>query len=962
MAIAQDWYVDYYNKVICHSSFWVYYTGLSGGPFTAGETITFDALGSNNGPYTAVCVYDNGTDRMNIVYLEGDESTFTATDTMAGGSSSASAAVGSWNTHSYGMTKWIITHTGKSGSLSTGEATIGTDDCYIDYVDNTNDVIHVSYFEGTSDPSGTITDSGTETATVSTAYEYKSTVTTRALYSHLQDTFDELVQLDDTVPMSAQTPTEFTLINGWFIDDESVKYLEGGALSTSGYEDEIRVLYYGTETAAAINSDIGKQVLAGTTADTGTLLHHNSTQKQWWIRMDDSDDLFDDAAETYIVQNSGTGSVTSNAVSATGEDTYTNIYTLGTIATDPKPETYIFQNSTKITSWWGRGNTTSHIDALIKVYEMDDGSTDSGIIGDGTITVFVRNYADLYDHFNISLTTGGRKAVPLASASDLNNNTTGEGYLLYDNETTAFTVGLIITGGTSSATAEVLAITDWGSEGVLTLGHIKGVFQDNEEITDTGSGQADVNGVIGYSYLTYSGETGGGFTTSDTVTGATSGATGTLVGLQDDGTTGKLVILPTNYSDYSLAENLQVSSTTRGVAATAATRSVVAYDDIDIWFVNLSIPTGAISAAYTEGENVTTTAGTGTGDATFLHTSATTGAGGTMHVGNVTSTANANFDNGDTITGGTSGSTCTASGDAVSDYQLDKNFTQGSSNPYSVIIDCSGRYMSEVYEWLKYVTRENANQVDQINAVSMYPVVSGAVVTEDGEEYISAQTSYTAVKASPFGTFAGGKFFAARGVWVQNMHTDDIQAFQLIDSSGATQTPPNFQSITISNLVSSDRVLVARTSSGSTINKAVFSMSAQASAQGTITIDDPSGGIPSDTPDSGYIRVVDVSDTSINREQRYAYTSWTGSVFTLSGTTTRAYTTDDTAYVPYIDATATTTSESVTVIYSSDRTVVARIRRYNGTTDSILPFETTGTFGSTGYSAVTIRTPDTIVT
>ena len=31
-----------------------------------------------------------------------------------------------------------------------------------------------------------------------------------ALYSYLMDTFDELVQMDDPVPMSAQTPTEYT--------------------------------------------------------------------------------------------------------------------------------------------------------------------------------------------------------------------------------------------------------------------------------------------------------------------------------------------------------------------------------------------------------------------------------------------------------------------------------------------------------------------------------------------------------------------------------------------------------------------------------------------------------------------------------------------------------------------------------------------------------------------------------
>ena len=58
-----------------------------------------------------------------------------------------------------------------------------------------------------------------------------------ALYSYLQDTFDELTQMDDTIPMSAQTPTEYTLINGWFMNEARVgspssncfEYLKGGA-------------------------------------------------------------------------------------------------------------------------------------------------------------------------------------------------------------------------------------------------------------------------------------------------------------------------------------------------------------------------------------------------------------------------------------------------------------------------------------------------------------------------------------------------------------------------------------------------------------------------------------------------------------------------------------------------------------------------------------------------------------
>jgi len=123
-----------------------------------------------------------------------------------------------------------------------------------------------------------------------------------------------------------------------------------------------------------------------------------------------------------------------------------------------------------------------------------------------------------------------------------------------------------------------------------------------------------------------------------------------------------------------------------------------------------------------------------------------------------------------------------------------------------------------------------------------------------------------------------------------------------------------------------------------------------------------SGSIAADTPSSGYIRVVDTSDTTSARETRYQYDSWTGSTFTLhSGVSLdRSYTaTDDTVYVPFIDDTASSTSASVTVIYTTDRSILVRVRRYTAT--AILPFETTGSFTSSGYSTSAIRTTDSIV-
>lgn len=66
------------------------------------------------------------------------------------------------------------------------------------------------------------------------------------------------------------------------------------------------------------------------------------------------------------------------------------------------------------------------------------------------------------------------------------------GTLNYDAQTVDFTVGQIILGGTSGAVGVVVADTDNGTTGTLTLGSITGTFQDNESI----SGSALVNGTL----------------------------------------------------------------------------------------------------------------------------------------------------------------------------------------------------------------------------------------------------------------------------------------------------------------------------------------------------------------------------------------------------------------------------------------------------------------------------------
>jgi len=937
--------------------------------------------------------------------------------------------------------------------------------------------------------------------------------TVNELYSWLMSTFDDLTQMDDTVPITAQTPTEYTLTNGWFMDDDSIKYLYGGAIQTSGWgSGAIRHLHVSaTGYTSPIPSDIGKTVVGGTTGDTGTLLSYSTNESgnyEWYVRPDvPGTDLFDDPAEAYTI-TTGTGAGDAYKAAPTGETLWANIYTLGTIASDPYALMYVKRGSNEVVdgyvfdntradsaNWWNVG----HIDVLLKVKDADV------LKNDAEVTVYGRQYGDLYDQFTINLTAGGRNAVPLATSTDLDNST-GSHYLLVDAVATIPVVGeLIDNGGTFRA--EVVGVTDWTGTALLELGNvIVGDLADNDTLAGTvgGAGLATVNGTLGDTYFEYAAEAVA-LTTGLVITGGTTGATRLVTGIQDDGTTGKVISrvqdtpATTDYAVFALgdvAETITDSGTGSVTSAAAASTTIVSgFSDVQVWFANQQLSYDAGTVDFAIGEIVT--GGTSGATGVVMQISGTT-ATGVLVLGNRSSTF---FQDNEAITGDIAGA-AVANGTGYTSSSINQAFTQQAAASYKVVIDCAGRPLSEMYAYLKFVTGEGstyglyrttddalttyklfdavgatytddltaANNLVSTGDVDVFDAVDGAEVgdivyisgvdpftkvkiqqrtqgvgvwthtweywsgatwtalpgigvdgvagdaealhfrgitgkhyitynmptdwatttvdgvlgyfvrarisaytstttaptldylqlygpqdTVEGRVYSEAHFGYVPVKQAPFGTFAGGTFFGARGIWVQNMDSNDIQNYQLKDANNVGQTPPNFQNLTVSNLVSGDTVAIFRTSGG-VIDKAVFTSTAgNTSGNGTFVINE---AIPSDTPTTGFLRIV---ESTTGAEERAAYTSWTGSTFTLTGTLAASYGVGDTAYVPYIDVTATGITETVTVIYSASRPILTRVRRYNGAGDSILPFEAPGTFGSSGYSIATIRTEDAIV-
>lgn len=691
-----------------------------------------------------------------------------------------------------------------------------------------------------------------------------SLMTVNALYSSLMDTFDEQGAMDDTIPMSAQTPTAYTMINEWFIDDVSTNYLSLGAIATSGYVNKIQVVTM--QSAAYVDcvaDDIGKIVHDGAETNYGILLAYNNTTRKWFVR--GTTQL--PTATAYHV-HAGTGQGTSSAASSSGEDLFANVYTLGSIVGGT--QLYVAQAGAKIDpDWWG----TDHIDILIKVAEA---GTEIAL---AVITIYARDYTDLYDHYEIDLTAGGRNAVPLATSDDLDNQTAIATATNYIKEIKAHFVNWSLahtkTSGNDPTVGRLLyddeASPNNGSGYILEIGATLKLGDKKATFTTTAD-KLKIASVLKFKARVTSPQRW--FAEGDAVTGGTSAATATVIRVEqmEDATNGVIHVKMTSGS-FTDGEDLNVSAT---------------------------------KIAEADGTQT---------DHTYLGTASS--------AGSVLLTITKDMDNGN------------------------------GPVPYNVIIDLNTDTVAKLYEYCKALCRRTQTRYD------LFPVYDGSNISIlDGEQYQAARSTYPQKKASAIGTFAGGKFFGARGVWIEDMAAPaDVKNYSLIDANGAVQNPPNLQGFTVSALVAGDRVLIAKTTGDNyIIDKSQYSMQTQGSGVDYVNVQEV---IPDDTPATGVVRVRYNVGASNEAEDIYTVTSLDkpAKKFMISGLTARAYTTSDKAYAPYMDRAATGALETVIVTYGVDRYVICRVRK-----KGIIPFETKGTYGTTGYSVGAIRTTDGIVT
>jgi len=643
--------------------------------------------------------------------------------------------------------------------------------------------------------------------------------TVNQLYSWLMDVFDNPEYMDDPVPMSARTPTDYQLINQWFIPYDSFKYLKGGAIATADWNAAtyakgiVKIIFEESGYVNCSPSDIGKTVVGQTSGHTGILLDFDNTHRFWWVRVTNANQYFQDGETLTITGGTGSGKIATGG-RKTGEWLWTNVYTLGSIRPDgviylfygtyPFNTAY-FPDGDQIDKWWG----PHHIDVLVMVKEA------GSFIRGGWVTIFLREYMDIQDYYEIDLSGGGRNAAPLSTTIDISNTTAATtvvgysdikiaqvcGRLNVSGETGTFPKWTLITGQTSGAKAYVLYHDPYLH--FLILGQVEGTFQVGETISGGGI-SATVASALDKSVKTWYEDIGDGagpqpydieinlngrplsefyeyikYITSRRFFDADkvffyNAHTGTYVDLTDaakfsdytDPTTLDDVYLPPQQTStagdaiylggYQKFKAVQFYLTTPGV-----------YSDINIVWEYWN----------------------GTAWTTLSVTDETNGFTNTMEK-LFEVTFNPPSDWAKTTVNG------------VEAYWIRARAVFGASPSITTAPKASQL-------WLTYDTDWYLVQNDGMNLYITY-----------GYCYKYAQPTYPPVKQCPFGQYLGGRFFGARGVWIENMASVDAKNYQLIDSNGVTRYPPNIISIVVTSCVPGDRVGVFRlTAVGGSINK-----------------------------------------------------------------------------------------------------------------------------------------------
>jgi hypothetical protein len=256
---------------------------------------------------------------------------------------------------------------------------------------------------------------------------------------------------------------------------------------------------------------------------------------------------------------------------------------------------------------------------------------------------------------------------------------------------------------------------------------------------------------------------------------------------------------------------------------------------------------------------------------------------------------------------------------------------------------------------------------------------SGTITGNGGATFTASGNTSQTVSAPFFGVSTGQAVIGAFGFALEFADTGTNDRYT--DLNGTTNQPPNNVTYVIDGVVSGeDRILLGprdagsglredqcQVATGEAITVTAGAVSSAGSGAGVVVLasntETIGTGTPSekDTPTSGTIRVLD-SNGIFQIVNYTGFTAGTGEIdFTgCTATGTWSAAAANNSFISYLDLLATSTSESVTVVYDSDRNMFIRVRDGGTAGDlaGIKTFETTGTLGTNGGTTTVIRTAD----
>lgn len=656
-------------------------------------------------------------------------------------------------------------------------------------------------------------------------------VSANTLYSAVADAMDELDAMDDQNPMLPTTPTAYTMENGYFMPRQATEFLTGGSITSNGWgSGEIRRKPY-TSGTGFVPGDRGRQVTESASGDTGILLDYETEPDGTlvlWIRPEDpSTDLFDSVTGTIgVTGDSGTGvsgTLVAGQEATTGESIYSNIQAIGSVPS--ATEVYLVQDRVKMTNWEGAFQWWS-TDATVATGIIDvlvRVQNAGTVIADGDVELFARRYTALFDNFRLNVAAGGRSAIPLASSPDINNTT---GY-----RTTGTLSGV---GGTWTVGSGVYAGASWATataRGVVTETNTNTELEYYlvGDLTDLSSTQA----ITEYDFST--GLDGDATATTGTIALNSGGPT--------DATSGNGGTVTVDFGDYDVDHT--GDGTTEPYSIQVDTQS--------------NVP---ISNVYERLKYLCRRGATDPFDTPI-------GIDGEQYRGlslrfSYDATGGGGIAEGETIETVTGGSTWTG-------HAVRNNAT--ASPTYITVTD-------------DQTSLDGLIDNDVVREIGT-PTDTNTVDTGAGGGF--AIETIVSPKASPFGTFTGSQIFGAPGVVFINPGSGDAQAYILTDDEGTLNNPPNTVTIEVNSLdgtgtvgTLTDRVFLAR----DTGTAGVIDKDQNGGVSTGNTIGDPDlvvgAAIDAETPQAGVLRVVDVGNRD---EQRYEYSSWVTSTFTLTAVT-----------------------------------------------------------------------------